>query len=118
MDTVDVSSPPQVRLQNDRFSEAYMHEFGELSELKEAPFGSMICQVEPGQATDEDFHNQSELFVVVTGTGSLIADNETVNINTGDVFTLQRKVPHVIKNTADTPLIFVSVWWPRNEPES
>lgn len=118
MNPVDISSPSHVRLRNDRFTESYLHELPELGELKEAPFGGMICRIEPGEATDQDFHDQSELFVVATGAGSLITDSETVAIHTGEVFTLPAKVPHVIKNTGTTVLTFVSVWWPRNEPES
>lgn len=118
METVDLNSRPYIRLQNDRFSEAYLHEMPELGELTEAPFGGMICHIEPGEVTDRDFHDQSELFMVVTGSGSLITDSETIAIGSGDIFALPRKVPHVVENTADTILIFVSIWWPRNEPKS
>jgi len=118
MKIVNISSPPHVRLQNDRFSESYLHEQPELTGLNEAPFGGMICRIEPGEATAPDFHNQDELFVVVTGSGSLIAEGTTTTIHTGDIFSLPRKVEHVIKNTGSTVLTFVSVWWPRSEPDS
>lgn len=118
MKTVRSSYPDRVRLQNDRFSEAYLHEFPELPELDDAPFGGMICRIQPGEATDADFHNQSELFVVVTGSGSLTAGGETTSIREGEIFTLPRKVEHVIKNTGGAVLTFVSVWWPRTEQET
>lgn len=118
MNIVDIRSPAHIRLQNERFSESYLHELSELTELREAPFGGMICHIEPGKATDPDFHNQDELFVVVAGNGSLITADETTDVHTGDVFSLPRKIEHVIKNTGSTVLTFVSVWWPRVEPES
>jgi quercetin dioxygenase-like cupin family protein len=117
MKVINIDSPTRTRLQNSRFSESYLHELPELAELTEAPVGGMICRIEPGEATDADFHNQSELFVVVTGTGSVIAAGETTAIDTGEIFTLPRKVEHVIKNTGSTVLTFVSVWWPRTELE-
>lgn len=117
MEIVESSSPAHVRLQNDRFSESYLHELPELPGLEEAPFGGMICGIQPGEATDPDFHNQSELFVVVAGSGSLMAQGESRGICAGDIFALPRKVEHVIRNTGSTVLTFVSVWWPRTEPE-
>jgi mannose-6-phosphate isomerase-like protein (cupin superfamily) len=117
MKVIEASSPVHVRLWNDRYSESYLHEFPELPELEEAPFGGMICCIQPGAVTDPDFHDQSELFVVVTGSGSVIAGNEVSDIHAGQIFALPRKVEHVIKNTGDTVLTFVSVWWPRTEQE-
>ena len=116
MKIVKSNSSAHVRLQNDRFSESYLHEFPELPELEEAPFGGMICRIQPGEVSDPDFHNQSELFLVVTGGGSLIAEGETSDIHAGDIFALPRKVEHVVKNTGSTVLTFISVWWPRTEP--
>ncbi len=118
MNIINISSPTRARLQNDRFSESYLHELPELPELEEAPFGGMICRIEPGEATDLDFHNQNELFIVVSGSGSLTAESGPIAVQTGDIFSLPKKVSHVIENTDSTVLTFVSVWWPRSEVES
>jgi mannose-6-phosphate isomerase-like protein (cupin superfamily) len=118
MDVVDVRAPTRVRLRNDRFLESYLHELPELPGLAGAPFGGMICRVEPGEATDPDFHNQEELFVVVTGEGKLVVGGETTEVRAGDAFALPRQVEHVIENTGREPLTFVSFWWPKVEPET
>jgi mannose-6-phosphate isomerase-like protein (cupin superfamily) len=118
MDVVDVRAPSRVRLRNSRFLESYLHELPELPGLAGAPFGAMICRIEPGEATDPDFHNQEELFIVVTGEGKLLAADESTELRAGDAFALPRKVEHVIENTGGEPLTFVSVWWPKDEPEA
>lgn len=117
MNVVDVRSPTRVRLRNDRFLEAYLHELPELAGLADAPFGAMICRIEAGAATDPDLHNQSELFVVVTGEGTLLTGDEQTDVRAGDAFALPRQVEHVIRNTGTEVLTFVSMWWPKDEPE-
>ncbi|MGW0119068.1 cupin domain-containing protein [Streptomyces sp. NPDC003327] len=83
----------------------------------EPPVGAMACFLEPGGDSDPDCHNQDEVMIVLGGTGSVTLDGVLEPpFRAGDVVVLPRNQEHVVHNTGDEELRWVSLYWPLREP--
>ncbi|MFF9852894.1 cupin domain-containing protein [Streptomyces litmocidini] len=83
----------------------------------EPPVGAMACFLKPGGDSDPDCHNQDEVMVILGGTGSVTLDGRLEPpFRAGDVVVLPRNQEHVVHNTGDTELSWLSLYWPLREP--
>ncbi|MFF0477960.1 cupin domain-containing protein [Streptomyces sp. NPDC004284] len=83
----------------------------------EPPVGAMACFLEPGGESDPDRHDQDEVMLILSGTGSVTLDGRPEPpFRTGDLVVLPRNQEHVVHNTGDTELSWVSLYWPLREP--
>ncbi|CAM5521771.1 hypothetical protein STANM309S_01725 [Streptomyces tanashiensis] len=73
----------------------------------------------PGQEaeSDPDCHNQDEVMIILSGTGSVTLDGAPEPpFRAGDIVVLPRNQEHVVHNTGDAELSWVSLYWPLREP--
>ncbi|MBB4982034.1 MULTISPECIES: cupin domain-containing protein [Streptomyces] len=83
----------------------------------EPPVGAMACFLKPGGDSDPDCHDQDEVMLILSGTGSVTLDGRLEPpFRTGDLVVLPRNQEHVVHNTGDTELSWVSLYWPLREP--
>ncbi|MFC9592026.1 cupin domain-containing protein [Streptomyces sp. NPDC056944] len=83
----------------------------------EPPVGAMACFLTPGGDSDPDCHNQDEVMIILSGTGSVTLDGVLEPpFRAGDVVVLPRNQEHVVHNTGDAELSWVSLYWPLREP--
>jgi mannose-6-phosphate isomerase-like protein (cupin superfamily) len=102
-------------------SAALKPEFGILSgrwsqypDVTGLPFDAMWCVVPPGSRSNEDFHPEIELAIVVAGSARIETpgDAETVEVGAGAAALLGSQERHVIHNgSSDEPLVLLSIYW-------
>jgi mannose-6-phosphate isomerase-like protein (cupin superfamily) len=102
-------------------SAALKPEFGILSgrwsqypDVTGLPFDAMWCVVPPGSRSNEDFHPEIELAIVVEGSARIeTPDNaETVEVGAGAAALLGSHERHVVHNGSDDePLVLLSIYW-------
>lgn len=82
------------------------------------PFwGSAMASVRPGEATTPHDHNEKETFIVLSGKGKLFIDDESHEMNFGDVAYIPENSHHWFENlSSEEPLVFLSIFW--DSPES
>ena len=68
-------------------------------------------RVVPGCRTDSEQHDETEVFVVVKGTGTVVVDGRHHPAMPGTVFQIEPFETHVIENTGDTDLLFFDLYW-------
>ncbi|WP_369144972.1 cupin domain-containing protein [Streptomyces sp. R44] len=83
----------------------------------EPPVGAMACFLKPGGDSDPDCHNQDEVMIILSGTGSVTLDGTLEPpFRAGDIVVLPKNQEHVVHNTGDVELSWVSLYWPLREP--
>ncbi|MER5201894.1 cupin domain-containing protein [Streptomyces sp. NPDC002825] len=83
----------------------------------EPPVGAMACFLQPGGDSEPDCHNQDEVMIILSGTGSVTLDGTLEPpFRAGDIVVLPRNQEHVVHNAGDTELSWVSLYWPLREP--
>ncbi|MFH7596478.1 class I tRNA ligase family protein [Streptomyces racemochromogenes] len=75
-------------------------------------------RVAPGRATDEHHHDETELFVIVSGRGEFVIDGERHEAVPGTVVLFEPFESHVLRNTSPqdsagngTDLVFFTQYW-------
>ncbi|WP_196255840.1 cupin domain-containing protein [Micromonospora sp. WMMD558] len=76
-----------------------------------APFEVARWSVAPGTSNDLDVHRSREVWVIVTGTGTLTWADQTTAVGAGDVVAFESQVPHQVRNDGPEPLLAISVHW-------
>jgi mannose-6-phosphate isomerase-like protein (cupin superfamily) len=80
-------------------------------------WGAAIAHVQPGECTTPHAHDESETFVILSGSGTLCIDDESERLEAGDVAYIPKNASHCFKNeSADTELSFLTIFW--DSPES
>lgn len=77
------------------------------------PFVINTARVEPGACLPLHHHDQDEIWVVSSGTGTLRRGEETLTIGPGDVLHFWPDVEHQLTNDVAEPIVLVSVYWRR-----
>ncbi|MFE2014173.1 cupin domain-containing protein [Streptomyces sp. NPDC059491] len=84
---------------------------------EETPVGAMACFLRPGGDSDPDCHNQDEVMIILAGSGAVTLDGVLEPpFRAGDLVVLPRNQEHVVHNTGDAELSWVSLYWPLREP--
>ncbi|MFE0650235.1 cupin domain-containing protein [Streptomyces sp. NPDC059534] len=84
---------------------------------EETPVGAMACFLRPGGDSDPDCHNQDEVMIILAGSGAVALDGVLEPpFRAGDIVVLPRNQEHVVHNTGDAELSWVSLYWPLREP--
>ncbi len=76
-----------------------------------APFEGAWCVLGPGGASDPHSHHEYEIFIAVSGTGSIDSDGKRGAFNAGDVAFLPPGSFHQVINEGEGEFQFYSVWW-------
>ncbi|GAB4103087.1 hypothetical protein GCM10028790_21060 [Micromonospora taraxaci] len=76
-----------------------------------APFEVARWSVAPNTCNDLDVHRSREVWIIVSGTGTLTFGDQTSVLRAGDVAAFDSRVPHQIRNDGPDQLLAVSVYW-------
>jgi mannose-6-phosphate isomerase-like protein (cupin superfamily) len=78
------------------------------------PFQVMWYTVPPNSSSPRDQHPERELSVVISGTASVEAGGQIVDVAPGSAFLLDSEEAHVIHNrSGEVPLrVFTTFWMP------
>ncbi|RAO45489.1 hypothetical protein PSN01_05349 [Micromonospora saelicesensis] len=76
-----------------------------------APFEVARWSVAPNTSNDLDVHRSREVWIIVSGTGTLTFADQTGVLRAGDVAAFDSRVPHQIRNDGPDPLVAISVYW-------
>lgn len=75
-------------------------------------WGSAICSIRPGEATQPHAHDEDETFIILRGSGTMLLDADTASVGQGDVIFLPRNSTHSLKNaSSEERLEFLTIWW-------
>ena len=81
-------------------------------EIDDTPFGASLAIVEPGGQTMLHSHEPDETFIIFQGQGTMVVDDDNMEVSQGDVILMPSGSQHTIKNISDEePLMFLSVFW-------
>ena len=84
----------------------------------EPPLGAMACFLDAGALSAPDVHDQDEVMVVLSGTGTVLLDEERESIAAGDVVVLERNREHMVVNDGLAALTWIALYWPLHEPRA
>ncbi|ASW55613.1 class I tRNA ligase family protein [Plantactinospora sp. KBS50] len=87
----------------------------DMSDIAGIGVGAGWGRVAPGVSSDPHQHDETETFVIVRGTGDLIVDGRRYPARPGVVVQFEPFETHVIENTGDEDLLFVTLYW--RDPE-
>ncbi|MCX4746938.1 cupin domain-containing protein [Kitasatospora sp. NBC_01287] len=82
---------------------------------EEPPFGAMACYLPANGRSAPDCHDQDEVMIMLTGTGTVDIGGERCTAGPGDVIIIPRNKEHVVLNEAAQTLSWVSCYWPLHE---
>jgi mannose-6-phosphate isomerase-like protein (cupin superfamily) len=82
----------------------------------EPPFGAMACFLPAAASSAPDCHDQDEVMIVLSGTGTVQIGDESTELSAGDVVTIGRNRRHVVGNPYRATLTWLSFYWPLHEP--
>ncbi len=101
------------RLNNCDFSEAFGIQMASINAFPDATnVGAAYGTIEAGGVTDFHRHDECELFVILEGTGNIEADGtEIIPIGKGDVVAISPFDKHVLRNTGEQKITFVTAYW-------
>jgi mannose-6-phosphate isomerase-like protein (cupin superfamily) len=80
-------------------------------------WGTAIASVRPGECTHPHAHNEFETFLVLSGKGQMFFDEDSQEMNAGDVVFIPKDQRHRFANLSqEEPLVFLTIWW--DSPEA
>lgn len=78
----------------------------------DSPWGSGWSIVEPGEHTTPHSHEETEVFVILSGRALMIVDEEKTQVLPGDVIMLKPGSVHSLRNESTTEKVeMLSMWW-------
>ncbi|MEH1015333.1 class I tRNA ligase family protein [Micromonospora sp. CPCC 206060] len=83
----------------------------EMSSIDGPGPGSGWGRVAPGGRSDPHQHDETEVFVIVSGSGDLLVDGERTPVGPGSVVVVEPFETHVIENTGPDDLVFFDLYW-------
>jgi methionyl-tRNA synthetase len=93
-----------------RYQQLYPHGGEDL-----APWGFGKAVVEPGGATEPHQHEENEVFVFLEGNGEITIGDERAAVHRDMAVLIPAGSRHQVTNgSADTRLVFLSVYWPQD----
>lgn len=87
------------------------HVFYPWDDVVTPPFGVGRGVVEPGGRTSRHNHHEAETFIITAGSGRLSVNDETREVGTGHVIYFPPFSRHLLENTSNEPLEFMTIWW-------
>lgn len=106
-----MSSSPFVNMPNPESPEPGLSGYVFPMTANEAPFGLIIFSVEPGASTEAHCHEIREYWLITTGSGQVIYENEEYEVKEGDFLYFEPQKTHQVKNTSKQLMRIVSIDW-------
>ena len=106
-----------MRIQLDRERLSYGMNCSPLK-LAGTSLGGMLCRLDPGETSVFHKHHETELFVFLSGTATVVVGNEEVRVSPNDCVLLRPFLGHTVENTSrDASVAFLALYWEeRSEP--
>ncbi len=79
--------------------------------------GANWGRVSPGRHSDPHQHDETETFVILSGTGDLVMDGKRMLVRPGMVLQFEPFETHYLDNTSDADLLFATFYW-RDSPRA
>ncbi|GGO25321.1 hypothetical protein GCM10011576_47720 [Micromonospora parathelypteridis] len=76
-----------------------------------APFEVARCSVAANTSNDLDVHRSREVWIILSGTGTLTFADQTGVLRAGDIAAFESRMPHQIRNDGPEDLHAISVYW-------
>jgi mannose-6-phosphate isomerase-like protein (cupin superfamily) len=91
--------------------ELYIIDLQAAGEAPAAPFRASWWTVNPGSATEAERHDEHEIWIISTGTGSFTCGDTTMQVSSGDIVRIMPNTLHRIENNQSELLTVYSFWW-------
>ncbi|MFD0352156.1 cupin domain-containing protein [Streptomyces sp. NPDC127110] len=85
--------------------------FGPEGQAVPPPFKGSRFLVPPGATSEPDEHAVAEIWLVRSGTGTVLSAGSRTHIGPGDALYYPPWVPHQVTSTGEDPLEVFSLWW-------
>ncbi|WP_322974221.1 cupin domain-containing protein [Actinacidiphila epipremni] len=79
----------------------------------DSPFRGAWCVLRPGDVTETHAHHDREIFIVMSGRGTLVEGGRRHEIAAGDLAYIKADVEHSVVNEHDEDFAYYAVWWDR-----
>ncbi|KJY42746.1 methionyl-tRNA synthetase [Streptomyces sp. NRRL B-1568] len=83
----------------------------EMAGIEGAGVGAGWGRVAPGRASDPDRHDETEVFVITAGTGTVVVDGRRQEVAAGSMIVFEPFETHVLENTGEADLVFLTMYW-------
>jgi len=84
----------------------------------DTPFRGAWCVLRPGDVSDLHAHHDREIFIVMSGRGTVVANGMRREIAAGDLAYITPDVEHRVLNEHDEDFAYYAIWWdPAMSPE-
>ena len=75
------------------------------------PFSHQYGYLDDGGTMELHKHPASEVYIVYSGTGTVVIDDEQMEIGPGDVIEIPPNTMHTIISKPNEPLLWAALWW-------
>ncbi len=89
----------------------------DMSAVESMGVGAAWGKVPPGHHSDPHQHDETETFVIVSGSGDLVVDGKRTPVSPGMAIQFEPFETHVLDNTGAADLIFATFYW-RDSPRA
>lgn len=76
-----------------------------------APFSHAYGYLEDGGTMELHAHPTSEVYIVYSGTGTVVVGDEEAEVGPGDVIEIPENVLHTMKGKKGVPFLWAALWW-------
>lgn len=83
----------------------------EMAGIESAPVGAGWGRVAPGRASDPDRHDETEVFVITAGRGTVVVDGRRQEVTAGSMIVFEPFETHVLENPGEADLVFLTLYW-------
>ncbi len=80
-----------------------------------APFDHAYGYLEDGGVMELHKHPTQEVFIVYSGCGFVVVEDEEVEVHPGDVIEIPPNKLHTMKGKPGAPFLWAALWWPSME---
>ena|SRR3990167_5426407 len=88
-----------------------VHEVDFLESAHKPPFDMIYFQLEVGDATPKDRHEETEIWIILSGSGRLVYDGQETSLEAGDSVHFVQHRYHQVFNEGQVPLLICSLSW-------
>ena len=82
-----------------------------LPEGMQAPFGDAWGYLEGKSFMEEHSHPTTEIYLVFSGTGTVVVGGERAKVSCGDIIEIPPDVDHTMICDENTALLWAAFWW-------
>lgn len=79
----------------------------------DSPFRGAWCVLRPGDVSELHAHHDREIFIVMSGRGTVLAGGSRQEVAAGDLAYIRPDVEHSVVNEHDEDFAYYAIWWDR-----